>query len=113
MSKQSKPEAEFALQCRAYKLNPVAEFKFHPCRKWKADFSFPSHMILIEIQGGVWMGANGGHTSGAGISRDCEKFSHAALLGYRVFQFTPAMVSSGEAIQMVVKALENLQEASC
>lgn len=101
--KQSAPEAEFALHCRAHKLNPVPEFKFHPVRKWRADFAFPAHRILIEIEGGVWV--NGRHSRGAGYSADCEKYSHAALLGYRVFRFTPDMVKSGEAVLMVKEAL--------
>lgn len=107
--KQSAPEAEFALHCRAHKLNPVSEFKFHPVRKWRADFAFPSHMILIEIEGGVWI--QGRHQTGKGFSADCEKYSHAALLGYRVFRFTPDMVKSGEAVQMVNEALKNLTQA--
>lgn len=101
--KQSAPEAEFALHCRAHKLNPVPEFKFHPVRKWRADFAFPAHMILVEIEGGVWI--QGRHQTGKGFSADCEKYSHAALLGYRVFRFTPDMVKSGEAVQMVKEAL--------
>ena len=103
--KQSAPEAAFALHCRAHKLNPVPEFKFHPVRKWRADFAFPAHMILVEIEGGVWV--NGRHNRGAGYSADCEKYSHAALLGYRVFRFTPDMVKSGEAVQMIKAALDN------
>lgn len=107
--KQSAPEAEFALHCRAHKLTPVPEFKFHPVRKWRADFAFPAHMILIEIEGGVWI--QGRHQTGKGFSADCEKYSHAALLGYRVFRFTPDMVKSGEAVQMVNEALKNLTQA--
>lgn len=108
MAKMSKPEAEFALHCRAHKLNPVPEFRFCPTRKFRADFAFPAHMILIEIEGGVWLGANGGHTSGKGLSRDCEKASLAALLGYRLFRFTPDMVKSGEAVQMVIEAISRI-----
>lgn len=104
--KQSKPEAEFALHCRVHKLNPVAEFRFSDTRKFRADFAFPAQMILIEIEGGIWLGANGGHTSGKGLSRDCEKASLAALLGYRLFRFTPDMIRSGEAIEMLLKALK-------
>lgn len=107
--KQSAPEAMFALQCRVYKLNPVAEFKFCTTRKFRADFAFPSQMILVEIEGGIWLGANGGHTSGKGLSRDCEKASLAALLGYRVFRFTPDIVKSGEAIAMIIEALEKCE----
>lgn len=103
MGKVSAPEAEFALHCRENNLNPVPEFRFHPVRKWRADFAFPARMILIEIEGGVWI--QGRHQTGKGFSADCEKYSHAALLGYRVFRFTPDMVKSGEAVQMVMEAL--------
>jgi len=102
--KQSAPEAEFALHCRAHKLNPVPEYRFHPVRKWRADFAFPESMILVEIEGGIW--ANGRHNRGAGYSSDCEKYNNAALLGYRVFRFTPDMVKSGEAVQMVMETLK-------
>lgn len=102
--KQSGPEAEFALHCRAAKIAVVPEFKFHPTRKWRADFAIPERMILIEIEGGVWIG--GRHQTGTGFSADCEKYSHAALLGYKVFRFTPEMVRSGEAVRMIESALD-------
>lgn len=31
--------------------------------------------------------------------------NNAALLGYKVFRFTPDMVKSGEAVQMIVEAI--------
>lgn len=95
----SEHEELFAQQCRALKINVLREFKFHPTRKWRADFAIPSKMILIEIEGGVWM--QGRHQTGKGFSADCEKYSHAALLGYRVFRFTPDMVKTGEAFTMI------------
>lgn len=101
--KQSKPEMEFALHCRAHQLNPAQEFKFHEYRKWRFDFCFPADMLAIEIEGGVWSG--GRHTRGAGFTADMEKYNAATLQGWRVLRFTPAMVSSGEAIQMVKRAL--------
>lgn len=102
MAKVSAPEAEFALHCRAHKLNPVPEFKFHPVRKWRFDFCFPAQMLAIEIEGGIW---GGRHTRGGGFSADCEKYNHATLLGWRLMRFTPDMVKSGEAVQMVKEAL--------
>lgn len=102
--RQSEPEKDFALHCQAYGLNPVSEFRFHPERRWRSDFAFPESMILVEIEGGVWVG--GRHSRGAGYSADCEKYSHAALMGYRVFRFTPAMVKSGEAVRMIKEALD-------
>lgn len=95
----SVPEEIFALHCKVNKIDVVREFKFHPTRKWRADFAIPDKMILIEIEGGVWI--QGRHQTGTGFSADCEKYSHAALLGYKVFRFTPDMVKSGEAIGMI------------
>ncbi len=66
----------------------VAEFKFHPTRKWRADFAIPGAKILIEVDGGVFSG--GRHTRGAGFIKDQEKLNAAACLGYRVLRFTPA-----------------------
>ena len=101
---QSTPEAMFALHCRTAGIKVEAEFKFHPVRKWRADFAIPSRMILIEIEGGVWI--SGRHQTGTGFSADCEKYSHAALLGYRVFRFTPEMVKRGDAVNMIEEALK-------
>ena len=104
MKKKSKWEEMFAVQCRGLKIQVEREFKFHPVRRWRADFSIPSLRILIEIDGGVW---GGRHTTGTGFSADCEKMSHAALLGYRVFRFTPEMVKSGEGIGMIEQVLRD------
>lgn len=65
-----------------------AEFKFHPTRKWRADFAIPSCKILIEIDGGIWSG--GRHTRGGGFIGDMEKLNAAAILGYRVLRYQPA-----------------------
>lgn len=100
---QSKGEALFALQCRVNKLVPEPEFRFHPVRKWRADFGFPDKKILVEIEGGAWV--NGRHQRGAGYEADCEKYSTAALMGYRVFRFTTGQVVSGMAINMVKEAV--------
>lgn len=31
---------------------PVREFRFHPVRGWRADFAWPEHKLLLEIEGG-------------------------------------------------------------
>lgn len=64
---------------------PEKQFKFHPTRKWTADFAYPKYKILIEIEGGVWI--SGRHTRGAGFINDCEKYSQAAILGWRVLRY--------------------------
>ena len=101
---QSAPEAQFALHCRAAKIPVVPEYQFHPTRRWRADFALPDAMLLIEIEGGIWI--KGRHQTGVGFTADCIKYNNAALLGWRIFRFTPDMVKSGEAVKMIEQALK-------
>lgn len=67
--------------------DPIPEYKFHPLRRWRADYAWPLHMVIVEIDGGVWTG--GRHTRGKGFIADQQKLNAAALLGYRVLRYTP------------------------
>jgi hypothetical protein len=60
-------------------------------------------MVACEIQGGIW--TKSGHTTGAGIERDCLKASMAAALGWRVLPVTRAMIEDGTAIDLIRQAL--------
>lgn len=71
----------------------VAEFKFHPVRRWRSDWAIPSAKILIEVDGGVWAG--GRHTRGAGFVADQTKHNAAAILGYFVLRFVPGDIRTG------------------
>ncbi len=73
---------------RSLASDSCAEFRFHPTRKWSADFAIPSARLLIEIEGGAWIG--GRHTSGAGFVGDMEKYNAATCLGYRILRFQPS-----------------------
>lgn len=67
---------------------PAAEYAFAaPARKWRADYCWVHHKLIVEIDGGVW--SNGRHTRGAGFLKDLEKLNHAALLGFRVMRYAP------------------------
>lgn len=74
---------------------PVREHRFHPPRRWRFDYCWPTGKIAVEIDGGTWVA--GRHTSGAGYEKDCEKFNQAALDGWLVFHFTTKMVTDGRA----------------
>lgn len=101
---ESKLELLFASHLRCTNLPaPVREFHFHPTRKWRTDFAWPDHRLLVEIEGGHWSG--GRHTRGAGFEADCEKYNAAVQLGYRVLRFTGRMVKDGTAIRMTEQAL--------
>jgi hypothetical protein len=102
-------EYEFAPEewCRA---NGFLSPKRNLPRKWRADFMFGPNFAwpvrgryLIEIDGGSWVA--GRHTRGKGFEADLEKLNAAALLGYRVLRFTPAMVEDGRALEVIRQAL--------
>lgn len=71
-------------------------------RRWRSDFRIGK--LLIEVEGGGWI--KGRHTRGAGFEQDMEKYNAAALLGYTVLRFSPAMIDSGKALQTIEKMLE-------
>ena len=97
-------EDHLLFQIRALKLSePEREFVFHPTRRWRFDFAWPSLYIAAECEGGVWSG--GRHTTPSGFTDDCEKYNAAAVLGWRVLRFPSKMIESGAAIRVIVSAL--------
>jgi very-short-patch-repair endonuclease len=84
------------------------EYKFHPDRRWKADFAIwdkeHDRKWIIEIEGAVF--TQGRHTRGTGFIADCEKYNHAALLGYRVLRFPTKQVLDGSAIAFIRRVLD-------
>lgn len=83
---------------------PIAEWQFHKTRKWKFDLAWPERRVALEQEGGVWI--RGRHNRGGGMIADMEKYNAAALLGWRVFRFTPQQVQRGEAAAMMREALK-------
>jgi hypothetical protein len=62
----------------------VAEYKFHPTRRWRLDWFLPSVNVGIEIEGGIWI--RGRHTRPLGFLRDIEKYNAAALMGIKLYR---------------------------
>lgn len=79
------------------------EFRFHPVRKWRADFAIPGKKLLIEIDGGVWSG--GRHTRGGGFIGDMEKLNAAACLGYLVLRYQPSETKA----KKITKIIEDIK----
>jgi hypothetical protein len=65
---------------------PEPEATFHPSRKWRFDFFFPSHKLAVEIEGGAWI--QGRHNRAAGFIKDMEKYNAAAEMGIRILRYT-------------------------
>ena len=76
---------------------PLAEFRFHPERRWRFDFAWPAEQLAIEVEGGTY--TRGRHNRPVGFAQDCEKYNSAALLGWRVLRYTGAMIRSGKALE--------------
>jgi hypothetical protein len=92
-------------------LEPKAQFRFHPERKWRFDFAFPDELVAVELDGGIFAAENGQvagkHARGAGRLKDYEKRNAAAELGWLVLCYGPPQVRSGEAalqVERIVRA---------
>ena len=68
---------------------PTPEWKFHPGRAWQFDYAWPLHFVALEIEGGIWKKGGGAHSHPLNIERDLEKYSEAAILGWRVLRVPP------------------------
>lgn len=104
MATLSEGEEAFALHCRAEKLRPEREWRFHPKRKWRFDFAFPDKKLAVEIEGSIWRG--GRHSRGTGFENDAEKYNAAAKAGWRVLRYSTGMVLAGDAINDVMEMLK-------
>jgi len=103
-------EELFWFQIRAVGLDRfvVRELVFAKDRKYRLDFAHLLSQVAVEIQGGIWK--PGGHNTGVGISRDCEKLSLAASLGWRVLPVTGRMVEDGTALNYFERTIDMCSE---
>lgn len=106
---KSELELELLSQIRLCDLpEPEREYRAIDGRKFRWDFAWPEHKLLVEVQGDIWAGRRGeqsGHTSGVGLSRDFEKNNMAVLAGWKVLYFTGNTIRNGEAVGKIEKAL--------
>ena len=79
------------------------EHRFARPRRWRADLAESRTKLLVEVEGGQWI--NGRHNRGSTFEADMEKYNTAALLGYAVLRFSPAMVRDGRALAIIERAI--------
>jgi len=85
---------------------PVAEYRFHPVRRWRFDWAWPAAArggVAVEIDGGQWAAGGGRHNT----DPDREKLNTAAALGWRVLRFSHAALVADPAgcIELAAAAL--------
>ncbi|HBU86657.1 MAG TPA: hypothetical protein DEF26_03230 [Acinetobacter sp.] len=94
-------EVLLATHLKACKISFEQEYKFHPKRKWRADFLITGTKLLVEVEGGIWMAGGGRHTRGKGYLGDMEKYNEAAIMGFTVLRFSTEQVKAGVAIKQI------------
>lgn len=94
-------EAALEFQIKAAGLpEPQREAMLVPGRRFRWDFAWPIHRLAVEVQGGLYL-PKGGHTSAAGVTRDCEKAALALLEGYRPLSVTSEQIRTGHALAWI------------
>ena len=93
---QSRLESKFQLLWRvAGGPRLEREVRFHPSRKWRADFAHLPTRTLIEIEGGIFLRKGGRHNRGAGYAKDAEKYLEAAMADWTVLRLTERQLEIG------------------
>ena len=87
------------------------EVRFHPTRRWRADFAHLPTRTLIEIEGGIFMRKGGRHNRGTGYAKDAEKYLEAAIHGWTVLRLTEKQLEIG-LIERVVDYLRSRNDSS-
>jgi very-short-patch-repair endonuclease len=80
------------------------EHRFHPVRKWRADFAHLPSRTLIEIEVGIYV--NGRHNRWAGFAADLEKYLEAGLSGWRLIRLGQNELT-GEIIARLVPLVQD------
>jgi len=83
---------------------PERQFQYAKGRKLRADFAWPDHRLLLEVQGGIY--SKQAHGSITGILADIDRSNAAVLNGWRMLRVTPEMVRSGQALELIRAAMD-------
>ncbi len=77
----------------------VAEYTFHPHRKWRLDYYHAPTQTGIELHGGVW--SEGRHTRGKGFLGDLDKMNAAQMQGITVLQLGTGQVDHQHVTEII------------
>ena len=95
--KRSSLELSLQSQLEVNGIKFETEAQVIPGRRFRVDFLIDS--LAVECEGGIWI--KGGHSTGAGITRDIEKGNLLTLAGFSVLRFTETMINDGTAIKQI------------
>jgi hypothetical protein len=89
-----------------YGIVLVPEYKFSSDRDFRFDFANLDTKVALEVQGAIWKGGYGGHTSGSGYIRDIEKSNLAMSHGWRIIQCVPQDVCMKDTVEVFKQTME-------
>jgi hypothetical protein len=75
--------------------DPTPEYMFHDHRRWRFDWAWPSVLVAVEYEGGIYTG--GRHTRGEGFEEDCIKYNTATASGWSILRITHRLAMNGQA----------------
>ena len=84
---------------------PVLEYRFHPVRRWRFDYSWPEYRIALEVEGGIWKKGGGRHNRPVGMLKDIEKYNTANELKWHVLKCTPQTLMTTATVEMVKRTI--------
>lgn len=108
---KSRLEEKVASDLRALGLMEGCQrqYRFHPTRKWAADFAWiaDDEKIILEVNGGTYIrGRNrGAHSRGPRQRQDYEKWTTASLMGWVVLLVDSKDVKEGRHVELVLRAM--------
>lgn len=82
---------------------PLAEHRFHETRRWRFDYAWVEQRLALEVEGGAF--SAGRHIRPEGFLADCEKYSEAAALGWRILRVPPSALATLPTIRLIQRAL--------
>lgn len=84
----------------------VAELRLESMPRSPFDLGWIEEGLLVEIDGGCFMPGGGAHSRGKGVERQNNKRNKALLGEWRVLVFTTQQVDRGEALPVILAALD-------
>lgn len=82
------------------------QYKFHPTQNYAADFAFPDEMLLVEIEGGIWI--RGAHSRGSGVMKDIKRQNAATKLGWAMLRIPGHHVNGSDVDANVATHIDDI-----
>lgn len=82
---------------------PERQYYYARPRRLRADFAWPDYRLLVEVQGGIY--SRRAHGSIRGVLADIDRLNEATMHGWRLLRVRPDMVTDGQALALVERAL--------